>query len=155
MIGNRALDAPSRRSYKSSVPFEDTVFLKNIDVLSFFNEDQLRRVTPDIERQAYAKGHTLMLRGEISSGFCIIKKGSAVATYKTKAGPVSVPLKAGDFFGEITLLQDAPSDTSIKAEEDDTVVLTIPPESFRKLLEMQPILKKTLLDKVAARRPKA
>lgn len=136
------------------MPFEDTLFLKNIDVLSFFNEDQLRRVTPDIERKTYANGQTVILRGEISSGFCIIKKGSAVATYKTPKGPVQQPLKAGDFFGEITLLEDNPSDASIKASEDDTVVLTIPPESFRKLLEMQPILKKSLLDKAAERRKK-
>jgi CRP-like cAMP-binding protein len=132
------------------MPFEDTVFLKNIDVLSFFNEEQLRRVTPDIERQSYAKGQTVILRGEISSGFCILKKGSATATYKGPKGPVERTLKAGDFFGEITLLADAPSDTAIKAAEDDTVILTIPPEGFKKLLEMAPILKKSLLDKVAA-----
>lgn len=134
------------------MPFEDTVFLKNIDVLSFFNEEQLRRVTPDLERKTYAKGQTLLLRGEISSGLSLIKKGSAAAHYKTPKGPVERPLKTGDFFGEITLLADAPSDAQIKAAEDDTIVLTIPPESFRKLLEMQPILKKALTDKAAVRR---
>ena len=132
------------------MPFEDTVFLKNIDVLSFFNEEQLRRVTPDIERQSYAKGQTVILRGEVSSGFCIIKKGSAVATYKGPKGPVQRNLKAGDFFGEISLLEDAPSDTAIKAGEDDTVILTIPSAGFKTLREMAPILKKSLLDKVAA-----
>lgn len=134
------------------MPFEDTVFLKNMDVLSFFNEEQLRRITPDLERKTYAKGQTLLLRGEISTGLSVLKKGSAVAFYKTPKGPVERPLKAGDFFGEITLLADAPSDAAIKAAEDDTVVLTIGPESFKKLLEMQPILKKTLTDKAAERR---
>jgi CRP-like cAMP-binding protein len=134
------------------MPFDDTVFLKNMDVLSLFNEEQLRRITPDIERKSYAAGQMLILRGEITTGFCIIKSGSAVATYKTEAGPVHRPLKAGDFFGEITLLADAPSDTTIKAAENDTVVLTIPSESFKKLLEMMPILKKSLLDKSRASR---
>ncbi len=35
------------------VPNDDTIFLKkSVDVLSFFNEEQLRRITPDIERAA-------------------------------------------------------------------------------------------------------
>ncbi len=133
-------------------PFDDTVFLKNIDVLSFFNEEQLRRVTPDIERNVYAAGQTLILRGQVSSGFYIIKKGRAVASYKLPSGPAQLELKAGDFFGEISLLGDAASDASVKAVEDETTVLTIPSASFGKLLEMQPVLKKALLDKVAARK---
>lgn len=134
-------------------PFDETMFLKqSVEVLSFFNEEQLRRITPDIERSAYAKGQTVLMRGEVSSAFYIIKKGRAVATYKTKTGMVTAELKAGDFFGEISLLEDMPSDASIKSDEDDTVVMMIPSASFNKLLEMQPLLKKGLQDKVAERR---
>jgi CRP-like cAMP-binding protein len=136
-------------------PNDDTIFLKSsVDVLSFFNEDQLRRVTPDIERHDYRAGQTVIMRGEVSSGFYIIKKGRASAAYKTAGGTVNQELKVGDFFGVITLLQDMPSDAAVKAVEDDTTILTIPADSFRKLLEMQPLLKKSLLDKAAqARKP--
>ena len=134
-------------------PFDDTMFLKqSVDVLSFFNEEQLRRITPDIERNTYAAGQTVLVRGEVSSAFYIVKKGKASAAYKTKAGPVTRELKAGDFFGEISLLEDMPSDASIKAVERDTVVIMIPSASFNKLLEMQPLLKKSLADKVTERR---
>lgn len=134
-------------------PFDDTMFLKqSVEVLSFFNEEQLRRVTPDIERSAYNTGQTVLLRGEVSSAFYIIKKGKAVATYKTKTETAVRELKTGDFFGEISLLEDMPSDAAIKAAEDDTVVLMIPSASFRKLLEMQPLLKNSLIAKVAERR---
>lgn len=134
-------------------PHDDTIFLKSsVDVLSFFNEDQLRRVTPDIERASYQAGQTVLVRGEVSSAFYIVKKGKATATYKQRGGSVTRELKAGDFFGEISLLEEMPSDASIKAAEDDTVILTIPSGSFAKLLEMQPLLKKSLLDKVAERR---
>ncbi|MBI5241402.1 MAG: cyclic nucleotide-binding domain-containing protein [Elusimicrobia bacterium] len=134
-------------------PNDDTIFLKSsVDVMSFFNEDQLRRVTPDIVRTVYRAGQTVIMRGEVSSGFYIIKKGRASAAYKTAGGTVSQELKAGDFFGVVTLLQDMPSDASIKAVEDDTTILTIPADSFRKLLEMQPLLKKSLLDKAAQAR---
>lgn len=133
-------------------PFDDTMFLKNIDVLSFFNEEQLRRVTPDIERRDYKAGQTVILRGEVSSGFYIIKKGRALARYQLARGPVQAELKPGDFFGVMSLLGDEASDASIKAAEDETTVLTIPAESFSKLLQLQPLLKKLLLDKVAERR---
>lgn len=134
-------------------PFDDTVFLKkSVEVLSFFNEEQLRRVTPDIERASYKTGQTVLLRGEVTSAFYIVKSGQVRASYKTAAGPVALDLKAGDFFGEISLLEDMPNDASIKALEEDTVVLTIPSGSFRKLLEMQPLLKNGLLAKVAERR---
>lgn len=134
-------------------PFDETLFLKqSVDVLSFFNEEQLRRITPDIERNSYAKGQSVLLRGEVASAFYIVKKGKAVATYKLKAQTSAVELKPGDFFGEISLVEDMPSDATIKAAEDDTVVMTIPSASFRKLLEMQPLLKTSLLNKVAERR---
>ncbi|MBI5242964.1 MAG: cyclic nucleotide-binding domain-containing protein [Elusimicrobia bacterium] len=134
-------------------PFDDTMFLKtSVDVLSFFNEDQLRRITPDIERTTYKKGQTVILRGEVSSGFYIIKKGGAAAVYVSPGGVVSRALKVGDFFGVVSLLEDMPSDASIKAAEDETEILTIPAEPFRRLLEMQPILKSSLLAKVAERR---
>ena len=134
-------------------PNDDTIFLKkSADVLSFFNEEQLRRITPDIERAAYAAGHTVVLRGEVTSGFYIIKKGSARAAYKTKTGTAQVDLKTGDFFGELSLVEDMASDAAIKAMEDDTVILTIPSESFRKLLEMQPLLKSSLQTRIAERR---
>ncbi len=134
-------------------PFDDTMFLKqSVDVLSFFNEEQLRRVTPDIERATYKKGQMVVVRGEVSSHFYIVKKGAAQAVYKSKDGTVSQELKPGEFFGVVSLLQDMPSDASIKASEDDTVVLMIPAASFAKLLEMQPLLKQSLLKKVEERR---
>ena len=102
-------------------PFDETLFLKkSVEVLSFFNEDQLRQVTPDIERSTYNKGQSVLLRGEISSCFYILKKGKAEATYKAKGQTKTVELMPGDFFGEISLVEDMPSDASIKAAEDET-----------------------------------
>lgn len=134
-------------------PNDDTSFLKtSVEVLSFFDENEIRRITPDIERNVYRTGQPLLVKGEVTAGFYIIKKGRAVVTYKTKAVVSKRDLKAGDFFGEITLLEDMPSDATIIAAEDETEVLTIPSESFKKLLGMQPILKTILLGKAAERR---
>lgn len=139
------------------MPYEDTMFLKmSVDVLSFFDPEQLRRITPDIERATYKKGDIVIFRGQITDAFFIIKKGSVSVFMKPKPGetePVKVPLGAGDFFGEMSLLEDIAATASVRAAVDDTEILTIPSGSFQKLLEMQPLLKKGLLDKIAARRP--
>lgn len=134
-------------------PFDETLFLKNsVEVLSFFNEDQLRKVTPDIERDSYRKGQSVLMRGEISGAFYVVKSGRAEAVYKLKGRLTTVELKPGDFFGELSLVEDMPSDAAIKAADDDTVVMRIPSASFRKLLEMQPLLKTRLLERIAQRR---
>jgi len=134
------------------MPFDDTLFLKSqVDILSFFDEVQLRRVTPDIEHRHYSKGEVILLKGEVTSGFYIVKKGKVAVLVKPKGGAETTKeLPAGGFFGEISLLEDTAATASVKALENDTEVLTIPHESFQKLLQMQPLLKKALLDKVAA-----
>jgi len=136
------------------MPNDDTIFLKtSVDVLSFFNEDQLRRVTPDIERKTYAKGETVLFRGEITNGLYVIKKGKVELINKGKTGePARHELVGGDFFGEMSVLEEIASISSVRASADGTEVLTIPHGSFGKLLEMQPLLKKALLDKVAQRK---
>lgn len=139
------------------MPNEDTMFLKmSVDVLSFFDPEQLRRITPDIERNTYNKGETVIFKGQITEGFYIIKKGSVLVIMKPKPGetdPVKIPLAAGDFFGEMSLLEETAATASVRAAVNDTEILTIPSGSFQKLLEMQPMMKKGLLDKIAARRP--
>jgi len=132
------------------MPHDDTIFLKsNVDILSFFNVDQLRRVTPDIEHNSYKDAQLILFKGAITEGFYIIKKGSVKVQGKG-TGPAL--LKAGDFFGEMSLLEDIANMESIRAAEDGTEILTIPHASFEKLLGMQPLLKKALLDKIAARK---
>ncbi|MDE2293045.1 MAG: cyclic nucleotide-binding domain-containing protein [Elusimicrobia bacterium] len=138
------------------MPFEDTIFLKtSVDVLSFFDPEQLRRVTPDIDHTSYAPGETVIFKGQITEGFYIVKKGRVAVTVKPKGGgeaPPPVELKAGDFFGEMSLLEDTAATASVKALDAGTEVLTIPSASFQKLLEMQPLLKQGLLAKIKARR---
>src|SRR5687768_900200 len=108
------------------MPNEDTFFLKTkVDILSFFDEEQLRKVTPDIERRTYRKGETILFRGEVGGGFYIIKKGRVTAAMPPKGGAeVVYEFAAGDFFGEISLLEDAASVETIRAAEDGTEILT-------------------------------
>lgn len=136
------------------MPYDDTMFLKNkVDILSLFNEEQLRRVTPDIEHKTYAQGEVVILRGEVTSGLYIVKKGAVKVIMKPKGEPeITRDLPAGGFFGEISLLEDTAATESVKASAEDTEIITIPHDSFQKLCSMMPMIKKALLDKVAAQK---
>ena len=65
------------------MPFDDTLFIKrNVDILSFFTEGQIRAITQDADRQVFNKGQTVVFRGEINSNFNILKSGRAEVSVK-------------------------------------------------------------------------
>ena len=144
--------------YAENQVMEDILFIKaNVDILSGLDDITLAGLANEIEHATYKKDSMIMVRGQFSDGLSVIKKGKVVVWVrtnpkKTEMSPVA-ELKAGDFFGEMSLLEDNSAMASVRAAEDGTDILTIPSASFQKLLEMQPQLRLALLAKIAARRP--
>jgi CRP-like cAMP-binding protein len=136
------------------VPFDDTLFLKQkVDILAFFSDDQLRRLTSIIERKNFNKGQTVMFQGEVSNNFHIIKRGKVVVLAKSGGNKAELAeLKAGDFFGEMSLLESTAATATIKCSEDDTEILMVPHEAFHDLLKQNPLLETTLRDRILARK---
>ena len=135
------------------MPFDDTMFIKrNVDVLSFFTDDQIRTITQDIDRQVYKKGQTVVFQGEINTNFHIIKRGRVEVIAKGGGEKVKLAeLGAGDFFGEMSLLDSGTANATIRSLEDDTVVLMVPAEVFKHFLRQNPALELALREKVAER----
>ena len=136
------------------MPFDDTMFLKkNVDVLSFFTDDQLRRVTAVIDRKIFNAGQTVIFQGEVSNNFYIIKKGRVQVAAKSGGAKADLAeLKAGDFFGEISLLESSTATATIKALEENTEILTISHEVFQSLLKQNPYLETKLRERIESRK---
>lgn len=136
------------------MPFDDTLFLKtNVEVLSFFSDEQLRKVTAVLDRKTYNKGQTVIFQGEISQNFYVIRKGKVIVAAKVgKDRAELAELKPGDFFGEMSMLDATAVSATIKVSEDNTEILMIPHEPFQYLLKENPLLEKTLRDRIAARK---
>jgi CRP-like cAMP-binding protein len=136
------------------MPFDDTMFFKtSVDLLAFFSDDQLRRITAIVERKSYNKGQTVMFQGEVSNNFYIVRKGKVVVVAKSGKDKVELAeLKAGEFFGEVSLLESTSATATIKAVEDGTEILMIPHDSFQALLKEHPVLEKSLRDRIAERK---
>ena len=135
------------------MPFDDTIFLrKNVDILSFFTDDQLRRVTAVIERSVYDIGKIIVFQGEIGNNFYIIKRGKVMVTARSgKDRAELAELKAGDFFGEISLLDEVPVSATVKVAEHDTEILTLSHEVFHKMLQENPPLELMIRQRINER----
>jgi CRP-like cAMP-binding protein len=135
------------------MPFDDTLFIKkNVNILSFFTDEKIRQITAELSHQTFKKGQTVVFQGEISHNFFILKSGSAQVFAKSSGNKACVgELKAGDFFGEISLLDSTTSDATIRSSADDTEVLMVPHDTFKRFLRENPGLELSLREKVAAR----
>lgn len=136
------------------MPFDDTVFLKkNVDVLSFFTDEQLRKVTAMVDRKIYNAGQTVMFQGEIGQNFYVIKRGKVQVTAKSGKDKVELAeLKAGDFFGEMSLLEEAAASATVKVVDAETEILTISHDVFQQMLKDNPPLELMLRQRINERR---
>jgi CRP/FNR family transcriptional regulator, cyclic AMP receptor protein len=95
----------------------------------------------------FPKGHRIARQGEIETGFFMIVSGSVSVD---RDGKHVARLGAGDFFGELSLLDRQPRMASVTAEEP-VVCLALPSWEFQQLLETETGLAVAIL-KEAARR---
>lgn len=135
------------------MPFDDTIFLrKNVDILSFFTDEQLRRVTAVVERNIYDVGKLIIFQGEIGQNFYIIKRGKVQVTARSgKDRAELAELKTGDFFGEISLLDEVPVSATVKVTEADTEILTLAHDVFHKMLVENPPLELMIRQRINER----
>lgn len=136
------------------MPFDDTLFIKkNVNILSFFSDDKIRQITSELTHQTFKKDQTVVFQGEINHNFFILKSGSAQVFAKSGAGKACLgDLKAGDFFGEISLLDATTCDVTIRSSADDTEVLMVPHDTFKRFLRENPGLELSLREKIAERK---
>ncbi len=93
---------------------------------------------------AYTK---IVREGATGDSFILMLEGTAVVR---PPGKRPVTLGAGDFFGELALLDDAPRSATIEAQ-DDVVVARIGRKDFIRLLADEPKVSLVLLRTLAAR----
>ena len=107
----------------------------------------LKRVASLAKTRRFASGTAIVRKGEPGTAFYVIIDGSArVVAAKGRARR----LKAGQFFGEMALLDDSPRSADVVAE-DEVLALTISRSAFGKLLKSEPTLANALLRTLAGR----
>jgi len=118
--------------------------VKEKDVLSqvyLFREltpKEMERVLSISKEKKVGKNEFIFREGDLGDAFYLIVTGSVrISTLVPGVGEEALTiLREGEYFGEMALIDDAPRSASAIAN-DDTMLLCIGKDDFRKLLERQ------------------
>ncbi len=121
--------------------------LAGVPLFRTLSRRHLKRVASVGRTRRFASGTAIVRAGDAGTAFYVLIDGAArVVTARgrpRRLGP-------GDFFGEMSLLDDSPRSADVVAE-GEVLALTISPTAFGKLVRGEPGLAHELLKVLAAR----
>ncbi len=109
--------------------------------------DGLARIADRVVEVAFAPGHVIARQGEVGTGFFVIASGGARVV---RDGQTVATLTAGDFFGELSVLDGKPRNAQVIAE-GETVCLALASWDFEAVVSEQPSVALAILRGLAAR----
>lgn len=124
-----------------------TVVLEEVPLFRNLSRRHLKHVASLARKRRYAAGTSIVRVGDAGTAFFVVLDGTV------RVVPVSGRprrLKAGDFFGEMALLDDSPRSANVVAD-GEVLTMTISRSAFTKLLKHEPAVAYELLRTLAAR----
>ena len=121
--------------------------LKGVPFFAGLTTQQLRRVAEVGRMRLFRAGTTIVHLGEPGDTFYVIVDGNALVVRETGR---PLKLHAGDFFGELALIENAPRSADVIAT-DDVTALAIGHTAFRKLLRSEAAFTYAILKTVVGR----
>ncbi len=114
---------------------ENRAFLRRVPLLSSLNEQQLETLAAASARRNFPKGRTIVAEGEPSQSLYILLSGRAKVQRSDSEGKevILAVLGSGDFFGEMSLIDDAPRSASVITLESCDF-MSINKDSFKAIL---------------------
>ena len=111
-------------------------------------EDRVRRRLAEIgKRRTYAADETIVREGSTGTALYIVLRGRARVE---RDGAAIGQLNAGDFFGELALIEEHPRSATVVAREE-TDCLLFPAWEFTALLEEHPEIAVPIMRELIAR----
>jgi CRP-like cAMP-binding protein len=145
--GLAARAAISRQRASGQTPDDWVPVLAEVPLFQGLSRRHLKRVASLARLRRYGPGTSIVRVGDAATAFFVLIDGSArVVPPKGRARR----LGAGDFFGEMALLDDAPRSADVVAD-GEVLVMTISRSAFGKLLKSESTLAHELLRTLAAR----
>ncbi|MCZ7562055.1 MAG: cyclic nucleotide-binding domain-containing protein [Burkholderiaceae bacterium] len=114
---------------------ENKAFLRRVPLLSSLNEQQLETLAAGSARRNFPKGRTIVAEGEPSQSLYILLSGRAKVQRSDSEGKevILAVLGSGDFFGEMSLIDEAPRSASVITLESCDF-MSINKDAFRSML---------------------
>ncbi len=135
------------RGRRTSRNGDTTSLLRDVPLFAAMSKRQLGVIARFADETTGNAGQILAFEGEVGDQFFLICKGAAVVT---KNGQEIAKLGAGDFFGEMALLDGEPRSADVQLTED-AELLAIHRRDFDYLLDEVPGMARQMLIAVASR----
>lgn len=127
--------------------------LINVPVFSGISPEIFYKMEKSIREKGYSKGETIFKEGDSGDAFYIIKSGAIEILKGDPSGNKQVRLAVrgeGDFFGEMSLLEDSPRFAYARAVRD-SVVLEISRADFKNLISKNPAMAMEVMGVLSSR----
>jgi CRP/FNR family transcriptional regulator len=123
------------------------VVLAEVPLFGNVSRRHLRHIASLGRARRYSAGTSIVRAGDPGSTFYVLIDGTVRVV---PASGRARRLRAGDFFGEMALFDEAPRSATVVAE-DEVLTMAISRSAFSKLLKHEPSLSRELLRAMAAR----
>ena len=150
----------SQKSKTKAISKKDLEFFKSVKILSGLSDAQVASVFRISKKKQFNKGSTIMREGEAGDTMYLFFEGQVevlnTLTMKfgkndfeeTEKSMVKLDASFVSFFGEMSLLEDAPRSATITAKSD-CVLYELHKDDFRKLCEKEPVIGYQIVSKIA------
>ncbi len=118
---------------------ENKAFLRRVPLFSSLSESQLDQLAAGSARRSYPKGRTIVSEGEPSQSMYILLAGRAKVQRSDSEGKevILAVLGSGEFFGEMSLVDDAPRSASVITLEP-CEFMAVGKDAFKAMLVQSP-----------------
>ncbi len=126
--------------------------LREIDFLKVLRDEELDIVARSARTETFGESEPIVVQGEPGDTCYFIRSGRADVMLRGPSGEEGfiASLKAGDFFGEMSLLAGEPRSATVVAMED-TVCIVIGSEAFGAIFGDNPAIAEKLSEVLAVR----
>ena len=123
--------------------------LKNIPLFSSLNDEELAEIEKVAVKKTFPKNTILFSEGDSTDALYVICEGKVKVTIDDNEGKEIILsiIGAGEYFGEMALLDDEPRSASVVTKEA-TQLLIIPKKDFMDIVSSNPITFNLLKDLV-------
>jgi len=126
---------------------EKTAWLRTVPLFRGMSPRSLALIADKIKEVEFPAGRYIVRQGQVGTGCYLIIRGRVRVE---RGGEVLSRLGPGDFFGELSVLDQLPRVAHVVAEEP-TLCLGLASWDFTRLLEQNPKITLTILREVARR----
>jgi diguanylate cyclase (GGDEF)-like protein len=114
-------------------------FLKKVSILSECTDKELRAVASELSEQNLAQDEVLFCEGDEGSELFIVRSGTVKSVIRTADGKEKEVARfgAGNFFGEMSIVDDAPRSATCQAVEK-SILYRMHERDFYRVMERQP-----------------